>query len=348
MKHIVVVTDELYYQWQTEVMLNNFERIGIDDTVIIVVGERNLNWMRLEAKYNKVSFSYYTDPLKGGRSYVSSARFYGLRCHYELYPELKDEWVFYHDCDVVFKKVPNIVPSGDRWLVSDTVSYIGYDYIVSKGDGIYDLMCSIVGIDPEIPKQRVEYSGGAQYILRGVDANFWRKCERESSIMYTNVGRIGQYLHDNDKSYNPLQIWCADMWALLWNAWLHGFETEVSKEMDFCFATDPIKKDCNIIHNAGVTRSDIYFDKSQYRNSTPYGDVGVVEGKISKDHISYKYFAEVKETAKNTVLINRGVGDSLEAFFESINVPSILKKAGLEDCGCKERKEFLNKLIPYK
>ena len=50
--------------------------------------------------------------------------------------------------------------------MSDTISYIGYDYIKSKGDDILKTMLDIVGIDEDVVKNNQNNSGGAQYILK--------------------------------------------------------------------------------------------------------------------------------------------------------------------------------------
>jgi hypothetical protein len=60
----------------------------------------------------------------------------------------------YHDSDIVFNKPSfgTIQLYGGHCNVSDTISYIGYDYIQSKGDDILELMCNIVDISPEVKK----------------------------------------------------------------------------------------------------------------------------------------------------------------------------------------------------
>jgi len=45
---------------------------------------------------------------------------------------------------------------------------------------------------------------------------------------------------------------------------------------------------------------------------------------------------------------SKGFGDSIEKFTEKTGIKSVVKKIFGEDCGCDERKEKLNKLLPYK
>ena len=34
-------------------------------------------------------------------------------------------------------------------------------------------------------------------------------------------------------SPGEIQFWTAEMWSLLWNLWLHGHKTEITKDLDF-------------------------------------------------------------------------------------------------------------------
>lgn len=44
----------------------------------------------------------------------------------------------------------------------------------------------------------------------------------------------------------------------------------------------------------------------------------------------------------------RGIGDLTERVFIKIGISAVVKKVAGEDCGCQQRKEKLNKLIPFK
>ena len=45
---------------------------------------------------------------------------------------------------------------------------------------------------------------------------------------------------------------------------------------------------------------------------------------------------------------SRGLGDSIEKITKVTGIEKVVKKVVGEDCGCKKRKETLNKLFPYK
>ena len=44
----------------------------------------------------------------------------------------------------------------------------------------------------------------------------------------------------------------------------------------------------------------------------------------------------------------KGLGDQIERFTEATGIKKLVKWAFGDDCGCKERKQFLNKLFPRK
>lgn len=47
---------------------------------------------------------------------------------------------------------------------------------------------------------------------------------------------------------------------------------------------------------------------------------------------------------------SEGLGDTLEKIFTKFGITEdrIKKYMGIEECGCKERKKFLNKIFPYR
>jgi hypothetical protein len=134
-------------------------------------------------------------------------------------------------------------------------------------------MCEIVGMPKIIPKLMNDHSGGAQYILKNIDAAYWEKVERDSETLYYEIGQLNAQKKIEDPSYHELQIWCADMWAVLWNLWMRGYNTMVTKDMDFSWGTDTANQweETSIYHNAGVTCTcGGKFYKANYMNSLPY------------------------------------------------------------------------------
>tara|TARA_R110000751_G_scaffold136372_1_gene239384 strand:+ start:60 stop:206 length:147 start_codon:yes stop_codon:yes gene_type:complete len=43
----------------------------------------------------------------------------------------------------------------------------------------------------------------------------------------------------------------------------------------------------------------------------------------------------------------RGLGDTIEKITKVTGIKHLIKKVAGKDCGCKKRRDFLNKKIPY-
>jgi hypothetical protein len=292
-----------YYTWQVEVMINNFKRNGINPNNIEIVSSYTGSipdyWRKLANKYNNVRFFFYKDERKSPK-YISSIRPHILHQHWLKYPELEKEVIFYHDCDMLFTKEVNFknLEEGDTCYLSDTVSYIGARYIESKGNNYLDIMTEIVGVSKEKVIENEKNSGGAQYIIKGINADFWEKVYKDSEEMFSTIVK-----KQNGNASSPFQIWCADMWAVLWNLWVFNKEVEVHPDMAFSWATSVVADwDRKIIfHNAGVTgdRKDL-FNKSAYMNRLPYDDI---ESQVfNTNFCSFNYVQEIIKTSHITCL----------------------------------------------
>lgn len=300
-----------YYLWQVEVMINNFKKFGVNPNQIdILLGITNGvipdKWKILQNHYNTVRFFFYEDT-RSDKSYIPSIYFNLLKQHISRYPELENENLLLHDSDIVLtKEIPNDwldMCNGNSWYLSDTNSYINYDYIKSKGGTTYDDMCKIIGLDPLIPKLLNSNSGGAQYLTKKTTPQFWEKVENNSIELYsyfTSVEHLYQKKHDGDY---PIQKWTAGMWSLLWNSWLFGFETIVDKRLGFCWSTDNINllDKFVILHNAGVTDNVNMFYKGSYMNTLPYNE----DLNINPKKCSHFYWEQVKETSLISPLTNK-------------------------------------------
>ena len=307
-----------YYAWQIEVMLHNFASLNMqvfDIRCLFAYNKTESDWeekvaiiKKVEEKYKLIAkFFYYEDTREYPISYISSIRPNVLKQHFREYPELKNRTIFYHDCDILFTKFPEFIrdcsEDDDNWYVSDTKSYIGYKYIVSKGESVLDKMCDIVGISKKVVKENEDQSGGAQYIMKGVDWVFFEKMERDCEKLFKEINSYSNSKKREDPTYHELQIWCADMWAMLWGAWMRGYKTKIIPEMDFCWATDDIHiwDERNIFHNAGVVdgQKSTLFYKGEFTNQLPYGtDLD----KYNKTKASWKYVQVIKEVKENTCL----------------------------------------------
>ena len=308
----------IYYAWQIEVMLHNFQSLNLqryDIRCLFAYNKTEPDWeekvsliKKVEEKYNLVArFYYYEDGRDFPISYISSVRPNILKQHFKEFPELKERVIFYHDCDILFTKFPDFLSTycddDNNWYVSDTKSYIGHNYIVSKGEEVLDRMCDIVGINKKVVKEREEQSGGAQYIMKGVDWQFFEKMEKDCENMFREITFYNRFRKMKEPNYHELQIWCADMWAILWGAWMRGYTTNIIPEMSFCWATDDTSTwdERYIFHNAGVVdvQKNQLFYKGDYTNKPPYDDD---LDKYLPTKASWKYVQVIKEVKENTCL----------------------------------------------
>jgi hypothetical protein len=180
---------------------------------------------------------------------------------------LSEKAIFYHDSDVTINKpLPFENWLDDEiWYLSDTNSYINSDYFDSKVNQVLphkleeykkiDVLneaCKLVGISREIAVKNKLHSGGAQYLLKGVNAEYWKKVQEDCVKIRIYLRDINNRFYANEDA--GYQGFCADMWAVLWNAWLLGKETKVVPELSFAWATDHISKwdQVAIFHNAGA------------------------------------------------------------------------------------------------
>jgi hypothetical protein len=163
-------------------------------------------------------------------------------------------------------------------------------------------MCDISGIGKNMVKNNEKNSIGAQYIMKGLTHYYWDRVERECEVLFKDVNELNQIKKQADPTHHELQIWCADMWAVLWNGWKMGVHTECHPNMEFSWATsteeDYLKM--NIFHNAGITGSEGgRFYKAQYMNKLPYGDLLDIE----EGTASWHYYQWVRKVGQKSVLI---------------------------------------------
>lgn len=318
LRYICVQPRLIYYAWQVEVMINNFIKQGINPNYIDILVAYNPNdatttpenkesWDKLASHYNSVRFFFYQDTRQQPIHYISSVRPNILKQHWEKYPELANDIIFYHDCDIVFSKPPtswitNKMLTDDNWYGSDTRFYISHDYILSKGVDVLDKMCEIIGISKELVKENEMNAIGAQYLIKNIDYNFWDKVEKDCEILFKDITALNIIKKQQNPTYHELQIWCSDMWSVLWNGWLRGNKTICHDNFKFTWATEDENtwKKNNIYHNAGVTSpSQGLFYKGEYMTLLPYN----VELDVKENTASWYYWNEIKETAKKSCLI---------------------------------------------
>jgi hypothetical protein len=290
MKEILFVSaqpDVPYFIWQIKLYVNNFIDNGIDPNQIHVV---------LGLVLGK------TEPSKGAKELVNlgiNTHFFidnRVKKHYipSIKPYLISKWIqsnpdygkifFLHDADIIFRELPkfNRLLNDEVSYLSDTIGYIGYDYIMdcckryeskhpnSEKGQLMSEMVEVIGVDVETIKENQENSGGGQYLIKNTTCELWDKIYKDSTTLYDKM-------LDYQKRFpiNPgqIQFWTAEMWSLLWNLWMYGFKTKITNEFEFCWATDDINKynTTPILHMAGVTQDlkTTKFFKGDYINIDP-------------------------------------------------------------------------------
>lgn len=298
-----------YYVWQVEVMLNNFIEMGINpnfiDIIVCIENDIPVEWSKLAENY-VARFFFYKDTRKT-KYYISSIRPNILKQHWENHPDLNNDTIFYHDCDILFTKpisewITDEMINDDNWYGSDTRWYIAHSYVKSKGDDVIQKMCEIMGIDETLVEDNELNTIGAQYLMKNVDYEYWDNVENDSEKLFHEISELNRQKKIIDPKHHELQIWCADMWAVLWGAWRLGYKTNTHKNFDFSWATSTLEDyhKMNIMHNAGVTSAnDGLFYKPLYMNKYPYNEnLDIKENSGSK-----MYWGYVEKTAKKSCLI---------------------------------------------
>ncbi len=298
MKYICCQPNSDYYIWQVQVLLNNLKKWNVEQDAIIIFsfdGEPNKRVFEV-FKNSRANFYFFPDE-RINKSYISSIRPHILKSFFQSVKIFDD--VLYIDCDIIFTRKPDLNICENKILVSDCHSYLFSQYITSKGEGLLSEMCEVIGINPNTVISNDSNCGGAQYliprkIVQKLDFDFWDKVEKDS----TNLFRV---MNETAHKYNPqhpIQSWCADMWAILWNFWLSNIETSISKELSFSWATDPISfyNKHLIYHNAGATadRTDLFY-KADFISKDPFN---ADHSNVSAELCSYNYVQEILETAK--------------------------------------------------
>jgi hypothetical protein len=200
--------------------------------------------------------------------------------------------------------------------LSDTISYIGYNYIADcqkrytakhpNAEPLINLMCKCAGLPITLVKNNEKVSGGAQYLLKNIDAAFWIEAEE-----------LCQKLTDCMKAYDAkypvehgIQVWTADMWVVLWLVWKRGRKTKIHEDLDFSWApysvTDYHKK--RIFHLAGVTQKNCegHFFKTHFQKKNIFEEYARnknIFDNVKPTSATFEYVKVLKEYAEKSPVI---------------------------------------------
>jgi hypothetical protein len=305
--------DEIYFHWQVELYLYQFSKHGIIDKCYAIFCYKEngpSDKVKTLMKQYKNIFCY-KDERKYVPKYVPLVRPYILNKFFKDYPELGRN-VFYHDSDIFIVKLPKF-----EWMLgdnigylSDTVNYIGYNYLKNCSsrykekhptlpeEDLFIKMCDVMKISPDLVKHNEANSGGAQYLLKNIDADFWANVEKSSEELYN-------FLKTYETQYpiaHHIQSWATDMWGVLWEYWKMGRPTKVHNELKFSWATDNVHTyyERNIFHLAGIKANmgGDKFYKGKYKTKNAI-DEYMADSKIfehiSSNNATYEYVYVLKK-----------------------------------------------------
>jgi hypothetical protein len=280
MKFISGQPASLFFAWQIDVMLYNFQtkNINLSNVHLVMLHNDDIDpyYDKLIKKYPSANFYFYSD-LRQIKKPIT-ARAYAMVRHFDKHPELSEETVFYHDTDIVFLNELNFKKLEEECtvktaLLSETIYLKKY-----STKNFFLLAADSIGIDPEIIDKNENNCGGAQHIIKGVDYNYWLDVFNRTEILENSLGG------------NTIAAKRVDMYALLWSLWMKGIETKLSKELDFCWPFTPISNKKAIYHDAASHNSPYLFNKQNFRNELPKNNLDV-----SRKHCSSLYYSILKE-----------------------------------------------------
>jgi len=293
---VSVQPDDLQFYWQLKTQLYNFRKYDLSKYYRVLLftpyGRMpNEIFYKLSEEFPEAQFFFYVDSgnqcshLMNVFNYIPLLRPWTLNQHFKAYPELEQKNILYLDSDVIFTKKIDL-----NDYLNDYICYLSYtgnsdiknNYLsasyfdkkskdvlprkveaYSKIDVLNDT-AKLIGIDRQICEENELNTGGAQYIIKGINAKFWADVMDGCMLIRTHLSSVNRkYFESENKGF---QSWCADMWAVLWNLWKRGKQTRCPKELDFAWATDPIEKwdKVSIYHDAGDTTAPLIVDGKEH------------------------------------------------------------------------------------
>ena len=314
--------DVPYFIWQIKIYVNNFIEKGINPNQIHVV----LGIVKVNGKPSEESIKlkdlginvYHFIDERNKKTYIPSIKPYLISKWIKLNSDY-GKLFFLHDADIIFNKLPNFnkLINDDICYLSDTIGYIGYNYIIdccdryekahpkSEKGQLLKEMANIVGVSVDIIKDNQENSGGGQYLLKNMTYSLWEKIYLDCYPLYK---QMHSYHKRHPISPGEIQFWTAEMWSLLWNLWLLNYDTKVVDDLNFSWATDNLKvyEERPILHMAGVTdnlKSNKFY-KGEYITIDP-----ILKLKENPSHFDYieinsttiKYIEVMKSFIQKTI-----------------------------------------------
>ena len=325
LKFMTIMPDDVYFTWQMHLWLESLRNIDQSKNAIVLIftpkgrDENKQNYQPIIDLYPEVEFNWYKDEHNISDSlgvYIPILRPYTAWRYWTDNPEMKDKAILYCDSDIIFMPEFNVDKFLDDDIIycSDTNSYINADYFDSKikdvlpekleeykTRDILDECAKLIGIDRQTCEKNNLHSGGTQYLLKNIDADYWYKIMNECIPLKQYLMNVNkQFFKDENTGF---QSWVTDMFLVLWNLWLRGQETQVVKELDFAWCNDSVDKlkTTTIYHNAGATSTEMFgypvFYKGKYhQGQNPLLDIHlqeVLSHEETRKHCTWYYANEL-------------------------------------------------------
>ncbi len=329
---LTVVSDDIKEVWETHVLLSSLVEYEYDKLTHILIFQRkerfleefNKGWEELEKKFPNVKFVYFKDFHNITRicqifHYFPLFRLYVLQEYFKLHPELEQEAIFYIDADILITKP---LPF-DKWLEDDinylswtgnkerTDNYLWQPYWDGKVEqvlperleqwkklDVFNKACEICSTNREEVTKNSPNIGGAQYLLKNINSQFWTDCFNSCCELKLYLENMNQLFFKGEshteRENKGIQSFCSDMWVILFQLIGKGREVKTPKELDFAWSCERKERleDVGLLHNAGIL-SDAKFRVAFEK--LPDGTNKQIEGKaffkgawLDKSPLDYK------------------------------------------------------------
>lgn len=306
LKLLSCVTDSARFLWEGRVFLYNLREHGYaDKTTLLIFQQRHKfmedfspEWKQLEEDFPETEFVYYKDIANITRicqifHYIPLFRLYVLQEYFRKHPELEQDAILYIDSDIIFTKSIDFTP-----FLNDDINYVSWTGNPERTDNylwqpyfdgkiqqvvpekleqykkldVLGKVAHICGTTREAITQNNPNIGGAQYLLKNINAQFWTDCFNrccEVKLYLEDINRIFMVGETaTEKENNGYQSFVSDMLVILFGLIARGDSILAPKELDFAWSTDLRERadECFVIHNAGIgsdTSARIAFQKNE-------------------------------------------------------------------------------------
>lgn len=296
--------------WEVATAVDNLESLGVSPHDIILLWSKHSKIIpqKIDDIFGTTSYVFEDKRDPKAMSYIPSIRPYLWWQFLSKYPQYQNEDFVYQDSDVIYRQIPNFnkMPelSANFWYGGDTESYVGPDYMNSKGKDFLHRSARFLGINDNQFWSFKNHSVGAHWVISHPQANYWKDVYFKSWQYFNYVKQI-EHEYDYVLQANGgtqdywFQVWVAEMIAELYLCAKYQIKTVKSDELNFSWSTDSIEQypKFNILHNSGVdanlSRDKKLFFKGKYVSQSPFKED---LSWVNKDYCSSIYAQHLQAT----------------------------------------------------